>query len=320
MSTAGKVVAISGGIGGAKLALGLSRVIANATDLTIVVNTGDDFRHLGLTVSPDIDTVLYTLSGLADPVRGWGRRDESWNFMAALADIGGETWFQLGDRDLALHVERSRWLAAGGTLTAFTARVATAFGIAARILPMSDDPVATMIETADGTLPFQDYFVRLRCAPAITGLRFAGAGAAAAQPEVLAALAAADAIVICPSNPYLSIDPILAVPGIRAAIAAARAPVVAVSPLVGGKAVKGPTGKIMAELGVPATPAAVARHYAGLIDGLVIDHADGAAAGDLPIPVRVTATLMETLDDRERLAADSLAFAAELAASGARGR
>jgi LPPG:FO 2-phospho-L-lactate transferase len=177
-----------------------------------------------------------------------------------------------------------------------------------------------MIDTAEGVLPFQDYFVRLRCAPAVTGVRFDGAAEAAVLPAALAAMAEADAIVICPSNPYLSVDPILAVPGFRAALASAPAPVVAISPLVGGKAVKGPTGKIMAELGVPATAAAVARHYAGLIDGLVIDHADGAAVPDLPIAARVTATLMETLDDRERLAADSLAFAAELAASGVRAR
>lgn len=309
--TGTKVAALCGGIGGAKLALGLYRV-CDSENLTVVVNTGDDFRHLGLYVSPDVDTVLYTLSGLSDPMRGWGRGDETWNFMAALGNLGGETWFQLGDRDLALHVERTSWLASGGGLGAFTDRIARSLGIAARIVPMSDDPVETVIVTTDGELPFQHYFVRYRCEPAITGVRFTGVAKAKVQPDAIAALAGADVIVVCPSNPYLSVDPILAVPGFREALKEARAPVVAVSPLVGAKAVKGPTAKIMAELKVPATPEAIAAHYAGLIDGLVIDHSDAAAAGGLPVPVTATATLMETLSDRERLATDVLAFAATL--------
>ena len=246
------VVALCGGVGGAKLALGLERLIG--ADLTVVVNTGDDFEHLGLHVSPDIDTVLYTLSGLSDFERGWGRADESWNFMEALGGLGGETWFRLGDRDLAMHVERTRALRGGISLTDFTAATARRLGIAAKILPMSDDSVETVVITADGALPFQRYFVGLQCAPVVKRLEFKNAERAAATSQVLAALRNPDlaAIIVCPSNPYLSVDPILAVSGIRRALDEVTAPIIAVSPLIGGQAVKGPTAKIMAELGVPA--------------------------------------------------------------------
>ena len=311
------VVALCGGVGGAKLALGLERLIG--ADLTVIVNTGDDFEHLGLHVSPDIDTVVYTLGGLSDLERGWGRADESWNFMEALGALGGETWFRLGDRDLAMHVERSRALRSGISLTEFTVATARRLGIAASILPMSDDRVETIVITAQGALPFQRYFVGLQCAPLVKRLEFSNVERAAATSQVLAALRNPDlaAIIICPSNPYLSVDPILAVSDIRKALDEVTAPIIAVSPLIGGQAVKGPTAKIMAELGVPADSASIARHYR-FIDGLIIDETDRAEAGKIDMPVRVTSTLMRSLGDRDRLAADCLEFASHLAADAQR--
>jgi LPPG:FO 2-phospho-L-lactate transferase len=305
------VVALCGGVGGAKLALGLARRIG--ADLTVIVNTGDDFEHVGLHVSPDIDTVIYTLGGLSDLDRGWGRAGESWNFMEALGALGGETWFRLGDRDLAMHVERTRALRSGISLTEFTTATARRLGIAARILPMSDDRVETMVITADAALPFQRYFVGLQCAPVVKRVEFRNAERAAASSQVLAALRNPDlaAIIICPSNPYLSVDPILALSELRKALDEVTAPIVAVSPLIGGQAVKGPTAKIMAELGVPADSVSIARHYP-FVDGLIIDQADRAEAGNIDLPVLTTSTLMRSLEDRERLAADCLDFAASL--------
>lgn len=304
----GRVVALCGGVGGAKLALGLQAVLG--TRLHIVINVADDFEHLGLHISPDLDTVLYTLGGLNDQQRGWGRAGESWNFMAALAQVGGETWFSLGDRDLALHVERTRRLAAGEGLTGVATEVASRFGLTAHPWPVTDDRVRTVVVTPDEELPFQRYFVARRCEPAVRGIRFDGADHArlslkvreALQPEGLRM------IVICPSNPYLSIDPVLAVPGLRAALLAAGVPVVAVSPLVGGQAVKGPTRKIMDELGVEASTAAIAMHYRGLIDGLVIDERDAAEAEAVDLPVRAVPTLMTDDDSKVRLARDVLDF------------
>lgn len=312
--SSGRVVALCGGIGGAKLAHGLSTVLGR--DLTVVVNTGDDFEHLGLTISPDVDTVLYTLGGLADRERGWGRADESWNFMAALAEVGGETWFQLGDRDLALHVERTCQLRAGHCLTAVVQGLAARFGIRPAVLPMSDDPVRTMVDTSEGVLAFQRYFVERRAQPVVRAVTFQGATKATPSAAVTAALRAPDlrAVVICPSNPYLSVDPILAVPAIRSLVESAGAPVVAVSPLIGGAAVKGPTAKIMAELAVPPTSRAIAKHYRGLIHGLVIDEADAAESDAVGVPAHVTRTLMRGDDDRVRLAGETLAFADALKA------
>jgi LPPG:FO 2-phospho-L-lactate transferase len=311
----GHVLALCGGVGGAKLALGLYRVLA-PDGLTVIVNTGDDFEHVGLHVSPDLDTVLYTLASWSDPERGWGRADETWHSLEALGALGGPTWFRLGDRDLAMHLLRTQWLRQGETLTAFARHAAARMGIAADIVPMSDDPVRTIVETDEGELAFQRYFVERRCAPAVRAISFAGAGAAQLSPALLPALARPDlvAIVICPSNPYLSVDPLLAVPGLRAALAAASAPVVAVSPLIGGQAVKGPTGKIMAELGISTTAQAIVAHYRGLLDGLVIDTSDADEARGLGVRSLVTTTLMRTLEDRERLARDVLRFAAEIAA------
>jgi len=308
-----RVLALCGGIGGAKLALGLYRMLGS--NLTVVVNTGDDFEHLGLTISPDLDTVLYTLGGLADLQRGWGRAQETWAFMEALGVLGGETWFQLGDRDLALHVQRTGWLRGGETLSSFTAYAAQKFGIRARIVPMSDQVVRTIVVTNEGELPFQRYFVARHCEPVVRSVRFEGASRALPAPGILDLLAATSlhTIVICPSNPYLSIDPILAVPGLRSALAAAPAPIVAVSPIIGGRAVKGPTAKIMTELGITVTNHSIAEHYRGLIDGLVIDEDDASDSRRLDVPVLTARTVMRSVADRERLAAETVAFAETLA-------
>jgi LPPG:FO 2-phospho-L-lactate transferase len=299
----GFVLALSGGIGGAKLALGLYRILPPWA-LTVVANTGDDFEHLGLSVSPDLDTLLYTLAGLDNPETGWGRREETWTFMAALENLGGETWFKLGDGDLATHIERTRRLTAGENLSQITDDFRRRLGISARLLPMSDDPMRTRLLTPEGWLDFQDYFVRRQCAPPVREIAFAGVKTAHPQPDFLAALTDQNLrmVVICPSNPFISIDPILSLPGVREALRACPAPVVAVSPIIGGKAVKGPTAKMMAELGLPVGAAAVARHYGDLIDHYVIDEADTAAMETLDLPFTATRTLMETLADRDALA------------------
>ncbi len=311
------VVAICGGIGGAKLTLGLYRHLG-PDRLTVVVNTGDDFEHFGLHISPDLDTVLYTLTGRNDPNTGWGRAGETWNFMVAIAELGGETWFQLGDRDLALHVERTKRLRAGEPLSRITASIAERFGLKARILPMSEDRLSTIVHTPDGPLPFQHYFVRERCEPRVTGIVFDGAEDACTQPEVVQALAdpCLGAVVICPSNPFLSIDPILAVPGLRSALATCPAPVVAVSPLVGGRAIKGPTAKIMTELGIAVTPKSICAHYEGLLDGFVLDLEDAQIAESIGLPALVAQTVMRTLEDKQRLAQAVLEFARDLVAGG----
>lgn len=312
----GTVVALSGGVGGAKLVLGLSRVLPPGR-LTVIANTGDDFEHLGLHISPDLDTLTYVLAGLDNPVTGWGRRDETWSFMDALGALGGETWFKLGDRDLAMHVERTRRLRDGEALSAITAEIAARLGIATRIVPMTDGRVRTRVETREGDLDFQEYFVHRQCAPVVSGFVFAGAAEAEPHPAALAALrdARLRAVVICPSNPFISIDPILAVPGMREALAAARAPVIAVSPIIDGRAVKGPTAKMMAELGLSVDAATVAAHYRGLIDGYVVDTGDSEMAAKPDLAVEVTKTLMQTLADREALARSVLTFADRLAAA-----
>ncbi len=308
-------VALSGGIGGAKLSLGLARLLGGR--LTVIVNTGDDFEHLGLEISPDVDTTLYTLAGVANPETGWGRRDETWSFLDAIGELGGETWFRLGDRDLATHVERTRRLRAGETPTAVTAHLARQLGVTARVLPMADAPVHTVVESDAGRLAFQDYFVRRQCRPAVRSVCYEGAAAARMTVEVEAALAAATlgGVIVCPSNPWLSVDPILAVPGLRAAIRSSGAPVVAVSPVIGGKAVKGPTAKIMGELGLPPGVAGIAEHYGDLLDHIVVDATDGASAEGLPVPASVTRTLMQTLDDKIALARHCMAVCDELAAA-----
>ncbi len=306
----GSVVALSGGIGGAKLALGLYRILPPRA-LTVIANTGDDFEHLGLSISPDLDTLLYTLAGIDNRETGWGRSGETWSFMAALEALGGETWFKLGDGDLATHVERTRRLRAGESLSTITDDFRQRLGITARVLPMSDGPVRTRLLTEEGWLDFQDYFVRLGCAPAVREIVFAGVDGARPQPDVLAALAADDLtmVVICPSNPLISIDPILSIPGMRDALRSCRAPVIAVSPIIGGKAVKGPTAKMMAELGLPVDPGSVGRRYGDILTHFVIDEADAGAIDGFDAPIIATRTLMETMADRAALARVVLAVA-----------
>jgi LPPG:FO 2-phospho-L-lactate transferase len=279
----------------------------------VACNTGDDFEHLGLSISPDMDTVLYTLAGIANPETGWGRADETWTFMQALESLGGETWFRLGDADLAIHVERTRRLAAGENLSAISDGLCARLGVRARLVPMSDQPVRTMVHTDDGVLAFQRYFVQNRCQPGVTGFTFHGAGDAHPALPLWEALIGEEleAVVICPSNPFISIDPILAVPGLRGAIADCGAPVVAVSPIIGGHAVKGPTAKMMSELGVPQSARAVAEHYDGLLTGFVLDAADKDTITDLPC--LHTHILMENDADKTTLANQVLKFARELA-------
>ncbi len=312
-----QVLALSGGVGGAKLALGLSHVVAPEA-LTVVVNTGDDFEHLGLHVSPDVDTLLYTLAGLNNPVTGWGRDGETWSFMTALGELGGETWFRLGDKDLATNIQRTARLAAGHSLSAVTAELAQALGVAVTVAPMSDAPVRTRVQTPTGWLGFQHYFVKHRCEPHVLGLDFEGSAAAAPSAAFELALSSPslEAIVICPSNPYLSIDPMLSIPGLRAALSTSPVPVIAVSPIVAGRALKGPTAKIMAELGIQQSALSVARHYEDLLDGFVLDSRDAALAEAIPgarIAVTVANTVMETLGDRVQLARAVLDFARQLA-------
>ena len=300
----GHVLALCGGVGGAKLAAGLTAALAPER-LSVVVNTGDDFEHLGLSISPDIDTVLYTLAGLNDEGRGWGLAGETWRTLEALGRLGEPRWFQLGDQDLATHIVRTHRLRAGQSLSKVTADLAKALGIGAAIIPMSDDPVRTEIETPEGVLPFQTYFVAQQCKPIARAIRYAGAAEASLSPGFEAALANADTIVLCPSNPYLSIEPLLALPGVRERLAAHKAPRVAVSPIVAGKALKGPLGKLMAELGAGADVVAIARHYRGLIDTLVIDEADRAEAGAieaLGIRAVIAQSIMKTHADRVGLA------------------
>jgi LPPG:FO 2-phospho-L-lactate transferase len=305
----GFILTLTGGIGGAKLCLGLQRVLP-AQSLRIAVNTGDDFEHLGLHICPDIDTTIYTLGALANTELGWGRKDETWTFMEVLNSLGGETWFRLGDGDLALHVERTRRLKAGESLSAITRDVATRWGVLPTVLPMSDDPVRTIVTTADGELGFQEYFVGRRCAPAVSSLSFRGAEAACIAPGLAQALDSPDlkGIVIAPSNPYLSVDPILALPGMRSLLGRSGVPRVAVTPLIGDAAVKGPTAKIMRELGIQPSPLAIVAHYRGLIDGFLLDSRDAALADRIDIAVQTCDTLMHTLEDRERVATSVLRF------------
>lgn len=300
-------------MGGAKLALGLAEHLGSR--LTIIVNTGDDFEHLGFAISPDIDTVVYTLAGLANPETGWGRADETWSFMDALERLGGPTWFKLGDKDLAMHTERTRWLADGKTLSAFCAHIRKKLQISPSILPMSDGAVRTRLATSRGELAFQDYFVALQCEPVVREIRYDGAQRAQPPQAALDALnsPALGGVIICPSNPYLSIDPILSLPGLRAAISNCAAPVIAITPIIGGKAVKGPTAKLMNELGFEASPSAIAEHYAPLIDGFILDERDVAEAERIPVPIRIEQTLMTDLASKISLAKSAIAFCGTLA-------
>ncbi len=304
-------LAITGGVGGAKLALGLAHVLP-ADKVAFAVNNGDDFEHLGFAISPDIDTLTYTLSDLANKELGWGREDETWAFMDALEQLGGETWFRLGDRDLALHAFRTAALKAGQSLTEVTGQICRQLGISQAVLPMSDDPVRTTVLTPDGPLAFQHYFVRDRCAPAVTGFEFRGAESATLNPRIEALLPNLKGVIICPSNPFVSVDPLLSIDGTREKLAALDVPVIAVSPIVGGIAIKGPTAKMMKELSIPSTAAAVADHYEGLIDGIVLDDQDADLVGTLAVPSVATQSVMLTLADRIALAEATLEFLSSL--------
>jgi LPPG:FO 2-phospho-L-lactate transferase len=308
-----KVLAISGGVGGAKLALGLSGILA-PEQLLICANTGDDFSHLGLRICPDLDTVMYTLAGISNQQLGWGLADESWQFMAQLSALGGEDWFRLGDRDVATHVLRSHLLASGMSLSAVMRQLCQRIGVAHPIVPMSDQPVATRVQTDEGELSFQHYFVRRSCEPCVQAIEFGGIEQAQVQRDVLAWLADAElgAVLICPSNPFVSVAPVLAVPGMRAALRDCSAPVIAVSPIVGGDALKGPAAKMMRELDMPVSALAVARYYSDVVDGFVIDEIDRAQAScveSLGLRALVTATVMRGQQDKENLARAVLSFA-----------
>ena len=317
MTDARHILALVGGVGGGKFARGLVAALP-PEQVTIVVNTADDFIHLGLHISPDIDSVLYALADLNDDERGWGLAGETWNFMAALERLGGETWFKLGDRDLATHILRTLELNAGRTLSEVTAQLAQRLGVTHNVVPMSDDPVRSRVVTDEGEIDFQDYFVRRQWRPAFRGLVFAGASSAKPSDGFRRALERAQAVVIAPSNSFVSVDPILAVPGVREALKRSGRPVVAVSPIVGGKAVKGPLAKMMAERGLEPSTLGVAQYYGRLVDGWMIDTVDrGLAPAIEALGCRVTVcnTLMRTLDDKRALAQDTLDFALELSAA-----
>jgi len=326
------VVALAGGVGGAKLVDGLAQVVASE-NLTVIVNTGDDFEHLGLFICPDLDTVCYTLAGLANPATGWGLAGETWHALETMAALGGPAWFRLGDRDLGLHLERTRRKRMGQPLSQITAHFCRTMGIRVRVIPMSDDAVPTWVYTSEGELPFQEYFVRRQCRPQVTGFRFDGVERAHPVEGALEAIQAARLVVICPSNPWVSVDPILAVPGIRQAIQSKCA--VAVSPIIGGQAVKGPAAKMYAELGIQPSALAVARHYAGWLAGFILDRQDAGQAStietlaieshlpasseesvrfssDVSLRTLVTDTLMQNAQDRARLAKEVVDFGLSL--------
>ncbi|MEJ2512045.1 MAG: 2-phospho-L-lactate transferase [Anaerolineales bacterium] len=302
------IVALAGGVGGAKLADGLARVLS-PRELSVVVNTGDDFKHFGLYISPDLDTVCYNLAGLDNPNTGWGRNGETWTAFGEIDRLGGPTWFQLGDRDLGTHLERTRRLQAGDSLSKITADFCKAWGISSVVLPMSDDPVPTIVLTEEGEMAFQDYFVARRCKPKVTGFRFEGILQSTPAPGVIEAIEDAELVIICPSNPWVSIDPILGVPGIRSAIE--QKTVVAVSPLIGGKALKGPAAKMFSELEIEPSALAVAQPYGELLNGFVFDRQDKNLPKFIGFPSLITDTILVEREQRKSLAEEVLSFARE---------
>lgn len=303
-----KVVALAGGVGGAKLADGFAEIL-QPEELTVIVNTGDDFEHLGLKICPDVDTVSYTLAGLANTKTGWGRMDESWHALNTIRLLDGPTWFNLGDYDLGLHLERTRRIKNGEPLHRIISDFCKAMGVESTILPMTNESVPTYVITDEGKLPFQEYFVHRACKPSVIGFEFADAEKALPAPGVLDAIENADIVVMCPSNPWVSIDPILNIPGILESISAKKT--LAVSPIIGGQAVKGPAAKMFSELGITPSAVAVARHYDGLLDGFVFDNVDKGSKSELSAYAKnllATNTLMKSKIDRKRLAKEVLDF------------
>lgn len=308
-----RILALAGGVGGAKLAHGLAQVWPEAA-LTVVVNTGDDFTHWDLAICPDLDTVTYTLAGVVNPETGWGRQGETWSALGAVEQLGGESWFRLGDKDLATHLERTRRLRAGESLSAITRSFCRSLGVAADVVPMSDDPVRTLVETELGVLPFQTWFVKERCGPAFRAARFEGIDRARPNPTLVAALEDPDlaAVIICPSNPFVSIAPILALEGIRDRLVRCSAPRIAVTPIIGGAAVKGPAATMFTALGLQPSAVAVARQYQDVLDAFVLDTVDLGEVDDieaLGLRAHPTDTLMRNDADRARLAREVLGFA-----------
>jgi LPPG:FO 2-phospho-L-lactate transferase len=299
-----KIVALAGGVGGAKLVFGLARIL-DPEDLTVIVNTGDDFRHFGLTICPDLDTICYTLGGLSNPQTGWGREAETWQAIKNVKRLGGPDWFNLGDQDLGTHLERTRLLALGEPLSNITRHFCEAWGVRQVVLPMSDHPVRTMVQTInEGELLFQEYFVKRKCEPKVMGFRFEGIELAPPAPGVLDEIHKASAIIICPSNPWVSIDPILSLAGVRSSLESKI--VVAVSPIIGGKAVKGPLAKMYKELGIVPSALAVEKHYRPLLKGFILDSIDKNLSQEVHIPSLTTDTLMSSLTKRTSLARDVL--------------
>jgi LPPG:FO 2-phospho-L-lactate transferase len=307
-----KITALAGGVGGAKFAHGLNQ-LGDAIDLTVIANTGDDFEHLGLHISPDIDTLCYTLAERVNPETGWGRNDESWHVLEEISSLGGPDWFRIGDRDFATHIERTRRMANGESLSQVTTRFCEQWGVNAKILPMSDSPVQTMVKTVQGWMGFQEYFVKNQFVPKVEAFEFKGISEAMPSSAVMQAINDCDLIIICPSNPWVSIDPILAIPGLRAALL--KKPVIAISPLIGGKVVKGPAAKMFAELGISPSALAVADHYKDLLSLIVIDHIDQdqiLAIEGLGIIASTSDILMKDNQDRRRLAMEVIDFAKQL--------
>lgn len=306
-----KIVALAGGVGGAKLAHGLAQILARE-DLTVIVNTGDDFEHLGMYISPDLDTVCYTLAGLANPETGWGRINETWNTIANIEKLGGPNWFRLGDQDIATHLERTRRMKAGQSLSQITKDFCAVWGINHTVLPMSDSPVRTMVDTDEGELAFQEYFVHRHCEPRVKGFRFEGVDSAEPVIGAREAIESAEAIVICPSNPWVSIDPILQVLSPALIQKGEEKKVIAVSPIIGGQAVKGPAAKMYTELGIEPSALAVAEHYRDLLSGFVLDNVDRQLSDKIETKTLVTNTLMNNSSERARLATDVLNFVGSL--------
>jgi LPPG:FO 2-phospho-L-lactate transferase len=305
-----KIVALAGGVGGAKLVDGLAKVL-HPKDLTVIVNTGDDFHHWGLKICPDLDTVCYTVAGFANPETGWGRRDESWKVLSEISQLKGEDWFKIGDRDLATHIERTERIASGKRLSEVTRSFCQSWGIAISVLPMTDEPVATIVKTQEqGDLAFQEYFVHQHCEPTVKGFKFTGVEFSRPSPGVLESIAEADAVIFSPSNPWVSLDPILSVPGIAPAVKKTKI-VAAVTPIIAGATIKGPAAKMFLELGIEPSAFAVAQHYEGMITHFILDELDrdlDTEIAGLGISTLCTNTVMKSTDDRHKLAADVLNF------------